>query len=105
MAHDFKIKCIKGGPVFEAFFFGYADGIIYKSFNDEKYDKGVSGSGETSTHTWEEVSYSLRKIINSIECLTYPDQTRFDELKLYFDKLGDVYVAQENGPLFECTYF
>lgn len=101
MSHDFRIRCIKGDQIIKAYFFGYADGIIYHAFNDHKFNNGVSGSGETSIHTWEEVDEALPLIFNSPACKRYPDPTRFDELKTFYNNLSLVHKDTD----FECEYF
>ncbi len=94
MAHDFKIKNRRTGK--DAWFFGYADALIYKKFKEVNRDAGVSGDGTSTTKTRKVVARALNQIIDSIEH-NYPDPNRADDLKSFLkavvhdDKMTDIY--------------
>ena len=52
MAHDFGIRNTKKKEFY--FFFGYADGLMYRAFGEEKHDAFVSGDNGTELKTTAE---------------------------------------------------
>jgi hypothetical protein len=79
MAHGFSITRQHDG--LEANFYGYANGILYKCFKCEDFDKVVSGSGEERIFKKPFVHQALVEFLASTEIRTYPDPTRADELR------------------------
>lgn len=81
MAHCFTIT--RNWDGLEANFFGYANGILYKCFNCQDFNNGVSGSNEKRTFTKPFVYNALLKVLVSDEIRHYPDPNRADELRQF----------------------
>lgn len=81
MAHDFGIRNMKQREF--AYFFGYANGVMYKAFGDQKHDMGVSGDNKTEVKTREETIKALDWAIDQFDKMGYPDDTRMDEIKKF----------------------
>ena len=78
MSHAFTVRRNFDG--LEATFHGYANGIFYKCFGCEDFDKGVSGSNEERVFKKQFVQNALLKALSSSEIRTYPDKNRAKEL-------------------------
>lgn len=81
MAHDFGIKNTKKKDF--SFFFGYADGLMYRAFGEEKHDAFVSGDNGTEIKTKEETEKALDRAISEFNGMDYPDPDRMDEIKQF----------------------
>lgn len=80
MAHDVTFKQKNK----QIYFFGYANGIFYKMFNCQKFDRGLSGSSESIEIDFQICLDTVLKICKSPTALHYPDQNRFPEFKEKF---------------------
>ena len=85
MSHDFSIERKKDKKV--AFFFGYADAVLYKSFHCEEYNNHFSGSNEGKTISKKGAENALNKIINSEEIKNYPDPERINDIKDFYNNV------------------
>lgn len=97
MAHDFKIK--HKNNIDKAWFFGFANGLLYTTFNAIDCYAVFSGNGETIERSYDEVYAGLVHIINEIRSW-YPDKSRADELAIFLEKM-------ENHPhdsVYELTF-
>ena len=90
MAHDFGIRNTKKREF--AYFFGYANGLMYKAFGDQKHDMGLSGDNKTELKTREETIKALDCAIEKFDKMGYPDDTRMDDIK-------EFRRSMENDPL------
>lgn len=87
MAHDFEIK-VKGAPEgYSAYFFGYAEGIMYIAFNATEHCYGFTGDGEKITISREEALKGLKKAITKFDTIDYPDPTRMDDIKSFYARM------------------
>ncbi len=85
MAHDITFSQ-NGSSVF---FFGYAKGIFYQIFNCQKFDQGLSGSGESIEVDYQTCLDNLLIICNSVIARNYPDKKRFTKFqKEFLDKFS-----------------
>ena len=90
MAHDFGIRNTKKKEF--TYFFGYANGLMYKAFGDQKHDMGMSGDNKTELKTREETIRALDGAIEKFDKMGYPDVTRMDDIK-------EFRRSMENDPL------
>lgn len=81
MAHDFGIRNKKNDKW--SFFFGYANGIMYDAFGEQKHNFGISGDGGRETKTKQDVMFALDDAIAEFDRMNYPDPTRLDEIKKF----------------------
>lgn len=81
MAHDFGIRNTKKKEFY--FFFGYADGLMYRAFGEEKHDAFVSGDNGTEIKTKAETERALDMAISEFNSMDYPDPDRMDEIKQF----------------------
>lgn len=91
MAHDFMIQA--GSE--RTYFFGYAEGFLYRAFNATEHNAGVSGDGTSITISEEEMRSGLDRAEREWSKLGYPDQTRFDDI-LEFKRRFD--AGKLSGP-------
>lgn len=81
MAHDFGIRNTKKKDF--SYFFGYADGLMYHAFHEEKHNTGFSGDNGTETKTKQETEKALDWAIQTFDKMNYPDPTRLDDIKKF----------------------
>lgn len=114
MAHDFEIR-VKGAPEvtktrilvihdkngkrqeveeykdiaegYYAYFFGYAEGLMYIAFNATEHCYGFSGDGKEITISREEALKGLKKAITKFDTIDYPDPTRMDDIKAFYARM------------------
>lgn len=88
MAHDFGIKNTKKEDF--AFFFGYANGLMYHAFSEEKHDRIISGDDCVEIKTKAETEKALDLAIEQFDAMGYPDPQRLDAIKKFRqDMSGD----------------
>lgn len=88
MAHDFGIRNKKKKEF--TYFFGYANGLMYRAFNEQKHDAIFSGDNGIETKTKEETEKALDKAIREFDNMNYPDPNRLDDIKKFRqDMAGD----------------
>ena len=95
MAHDFGIRN-KTKQSKWSFFFGYAQGLMYKVFNAWEHCGFLSGDNEVLEKSKEVTVKSLDRAIKEFDQMNYPDPLRMDDIKEFrkaMDKDGenDVY--------------
>lgn len=81
MAHDFGIRELSHKDW--AFFFGYANGLMYRAFGEEKHALHFSGDNSRVVKTKAETVKALDKAISEFDSMNYPDPTRLDEIKKF----------------------
>lgn len=89
MAHDFSIIA-KGVSVEEknyAYFFGYAEGVMYDVFDMWEHNNFISGDGLDIVIDRETALQGICKAIKKFETLDYPDKTRMDDIKEFYLKM------------------
>ena len=94
MAHDFGINNKRKKNY--TFFFGYADGLMYRAFNEQKHDAIFSGDGGKEEKTKAETEKALDFAIKEFDRMGYPDPSRMDDIKQFrkemlSDPEGDTY--------------
>lgn len=85
----------KNIPDDQAFFFGYADGIFYRAFNCEAYDNGLSGNSSIFMVEYTVAVKALETAINEFYKLEYPDPTRINDIKGFYDRMKNDYKDVE----------
>lgn len=91
----------KGIPDDQAFFFGYADGIFYRAFNYEACDNGYSGNGSVFLVPYDLAVKALKTAIDEFYKLNYPDPTRIDDIKNFYERMKKDY---KNVKYFEIIF-
>lgn len=91
----------KGIPDDQAFFFGYANGIFYKVFNCEVCDNGYSGDGSMFLISYGLAVKALKTAIEEFYKLNYPDPTRIDDIKNFYERMKKDY---KNVKYFEIIF-
>ena len=81
MAHDFGIRNTKKKGF--SYFFGYAEGLMYRAFGEEKHNRGISGDNGTEIKTKAETERALDRAIIEFDGMCYPDPTRLDDIKAF----------------------
>jgi hypothetical protein len=81
MAHDFAIRNIKKKE--SSWFFGYANGLMYRAFGDQKHDAGVSGDNGREIKSKAETEKALDIAIKNFDAMHYPDPHRLDDIKKF----------------------
>ena len=81
MAHNFAIKNTKKDGY--TFFFGYANGLMYRAFGEQKHDAVFSGDNGEEIKTKKETEEALDNAIKWFDMKDYPDPTRMDEIKQF----------------------
>lgn len=113
MAHDFMITevlnaKVNGDPMKaldelkrgrHAVFFGYGEAAMYKAFNAQQFDAGVSGSFGGKFVTKKQAVDGLTKAIELLA--SYPDPTRADDIKAF---LADVVLPAPDAKYFYIHY-
>lgn len=110
MAHDFSIEVkdapqVKGtithwkgteewdedffmtAPDYIAYFFGYAEGIMYRAFGMEEHCMGWSGDNVKITIDRDTAIKGVSKAIELFYQINYPDPTRADEIKTFYQRM------------------
>ena len=87
MAHDFGIRNTKKREF--SYFFGYADGLMYRAFDEQKHDNVISGDNGTETKTKAETERALDRAIKEFDGMGYPDPTRLDDIKKFRQEMAD----------------
>ena len=77
MAHDFGIRNTKRKEY--AYFFGYANGLMYEAFGEQKHNAIFSGDNGTEIKTREETEKALDYAIKTFDGMGYPDPSRLDK--------------------------
>lgn len=72
---------------YQAYFFGFAEGILYKAFGMENHCMGCSGDNEEITLDRNTAIKGITKAIELFYQLDYPDPNRIDELKVFHQKM------------------
>lgn len=85
----------KGVPSDEVFFFGYADGIFYKAFRCEECNNAMSGNGSIYLISHDTAEKKLKKAINEFYKLNYPNPTRINDIKEFYDRMKHDYKNVE----------
>lgn len=98
MAHDFGIRNTKKKEF--TYFFGYAGGLMYHAFGEEKHDNFFSGDNGTETKTKAETERALDWAIKKFDCMGYPDPTRLDDIKRFRQEM----VNDDPSDLYEIWY-
>lgn len=81
MAHDFAIRNKKNKDW--KYFFGFAQGLMYHAFHEEKHFAMVSGDGGAEDKNKQETEKALDWAIQTFDRMGYPDPTRLDEIKQF----------------------
>lgn len=87
MAHDFGIRNTKNEEW--AFFFGYANGLMYEAFDEQRHNAGFSGDGGKETRSWRLTERALSYAIGKFDRMGYPDPNRMDDIKEFYKKVRD----------------
>ncbi len=95
MAHAFFIKNKKSKK--GVFFHGFANGLMYRAFNEQKHNAGGSGDGGIEYKTKAETLTALSWAINVFDKMRYPDAQGMDKIKKFFagmanDPSTDTYI-------------
>lgn len=86
MAHDFGI--IKNGKDKGwAFFFGYAGGLMYRVFGEEKHNAILSGDNGKEVKSKAETEKALDMAIEKFDRMNYPDRSAMDDIKQFREKM------------------
>lgn len=89
MAHDFEIK-VKNAPYedgYYAYFFGFAQGVMYEAFEMWEHFQYVSGDNEDIVINRKRALKGISTAIKIFDTLDYPDKTRMDEIKEFYKKM------------------
>lgn len=114
MAHDFEIK-VKNAPKikkireyqvlredgwhdkkeeyydipdeYNAYFFGYAEGIMYRAFGMEEHCMGWSGDNAKIEIDRTTAIKGISKAIQLFNQINYPDPKRADDLKVFYQRM------------------
>lgn len=86
MAHDFGIRNTKKKEY--AYFFGYANGLMYRAFGDHKHNMVISGDNRTETKSKSETEKALDWAIKEFDAMGYPDPTRMDDIKRFRQEMA-----------------
>ena len=81
MAHDFGIRNIKQKEY--TYFFGFANGLMYRAFGEQKHYAFVSGDNGRETKSKEETEKALDWAIQAFDTMGYPDPHRLDDIKKF----------------------
>ena len=95
MAHDITFQT-ENKEDEAVYFFGYMEGIFYRAFNCESFDKKISGSNESITMDRDKVFICLEQIRVSEERKRYPAPNRFPN---FYKK-----IRQTKGNIFTITF-
>ena len=89
MAHDFCITRIdeSGERRESAYFFGYAEGLMYRAFNATSHDAFLSGDNGKEVYDYETTRSALEKAISTFDRMDYPDPHRLDDIKQFFHSI------------------
>ena len=87
MAHDFGIRNTKKKDF--TYFFGYAEGLMYEAFDEQKHNAFASGDNGRETKTKEETERALDKAISKFDKINYPDPGRLDDIKKFRKEMAD----------------
>ena len=79
MSHDFGIRNTKKKDF--AWFFGFANGLMYHAFDEIKHYAGVSGDGRSEIKSYAETEKALDWAISEFDSMGYPDPNRLDQIK------------------------
>lgn len=82
MAHDFCIRNIKKEGS-KAYFFGFANGLMYHAFGDKHHYAGVSGDNGKELKTKFQVEKALDWAIAQFDTMGYPDPYRLNDIKRF----------------------
>ena len=86
MAHDFGIRNTKRKEY--AYFFGYANGLMYEAFGEQKHNAIFSGDNGTEIKTREENEKALDYAIKTFDGMGYPDPSRLDAIKKFREDMA-----------------
>lgn len=98
MAHDFGIR--NKGKKNWAWFFGYADGLMYRAFHEEKHNAFVSGDNGMEIKSKKETEEALDWAIDTFNNMRYPDPTRLDEIKDFRKQM----VSDDNNDTYQIWF-
>lgn len=87
MSHDFGIRNKKKKNW--AWFFGFANGLMYRAFHEEKHFAVFSGDNGMETKSKEETENALDWAIDTFDHMGYPDPTRLDEIKKFRKEMSN----------------
>lgn len=86
MAHDFSItyenEMKDEQAERRAYFFGFCDGVMYKSFNMEHHSAGLSGDGCIEEIGLEEAKKGLDLAIDYFNNSNYSDSNRINKIQV-----------------------
>lgn len=85
----------KGIPDDQVFFFGYADGIFYKAFRCEECNNLLSGDGSVHLIPYDTAVNALKTAIDEFYKLNYPDPTRINDIKEFYERMKHDYKNVE----------
>lgn len=96
MAHDFSIR-VKSSTERDkvAYFFGYANGVMYKAFGHPECNMMFSGSGVEIDIDRKTAVKSLKAAISLFSQMDYPDPKRMDDLKAFLKRIEDGEINEE----------
>ena len=96
MAHDFSIR-VKGSTEREkvAYFFGYANGMMYEAFGHPECNMMLSGSGEEIDIDRKTAEKGLKAAISMLSQIDYPDTKRIDDLKAFLKRIENGDISEE----------
>ena len=86
MSHDFGIRNTKSKEY--SYFFGYAGGLMYRAFGEEKHDNLFSGDNGKEIKTKAETEKALDRAIEEFDKMGYPDPTRLDSIKIFREDMA-----------------
>lgn len=78
-------------PDDEAFFYGFAEGIFYEAFNCQHHAMFFSGDGEIITISYQRALDGLKTAIQRFNEIDYPDPSRIDEIKEFYERMETDY--------------
>lgn len=84
----------KNLPKDEVFFYGYAGGIFYKAFHCENHDMCLSGDEEIIMISYKRALAGLKTAIELFNQINYPDPSRIDEIKEFYERMETDYKDQ-----------
>ena len=88
MAHDFFIKNSKKSKK-GVFFHGFANGLMYRAFQEQKHNAGSSGDSGIEYKTKDETMKALNWAISVFDKMQYADANGMDKIKKFFAAMAN----------------
>lgn len=85
--HDCEEEYLDIPDEYRAYFFGYAEGIMYLAFNMESHCMGFSGDNIDIEIDRETALKGISKAIEYYDKSNYPDPTKMDDIKAFCQRM------------------